>query len=61
LANGNTLITEGNFGRMFQVTPDKQVVWEYLNPYFSEGPDGILVNAIFRATHYPAGEIPGLR
>jgi hypothetical protein len=59
LANGNTLITEGNFGRMFQVTPDGQVVWEYVNPYFDAGPDGVPVNAVFRATHYLPGEIPG--
>jgi hypothetical protein len=52
LPNGNTLITEGNFGRMFQVTPDKQVVWEYINPHFPAGPDGVPVNAVFRATHY---------
>jgi hypothetical protein len=26
LPDGNTLITEGNFRRMFQVTPDQQVV-----------------------------------
>ena len=34
LPNGNTLITEGFFGRMFQVTPEGEVVWEYINPEF---------------------------
>jgi outer membrane protein assembly factor BamB len=58
LPNGNTLITEGNFGRMFQVTPDKQVVWEYINPEFTTGPDGVTAdNAVFRATHYLPEEI----
>ena len=33
LPNGNTLITEGMQGRLFQVTPAGQVVWEYLTPY----------------------------
>ena len=33
VANGNTLITEGMHGRIFQVTQDGQVVWEYLTPY----------------------------
>ena len=61
LSNGNTLITEGNFGRMFQVTPDKQVVWEYVNPYFPAGPDGAPVNAVFRATHYLPQDIPAFR
>jgi hypothetical protein len=55
------LITEGNFGRMFQVTPDKQVVWEYINPYFPTGPDGALVNGVFRATHYLPEDIPAFR
>jgi hypothetical protein len=33
LANGNTLITESNAGRVFEVTPDKRIVWEFLNPH----------------------------
>jgi hypothetical protein len=33
LPNGNTLITEGMHGRIFQVTPSGRVVWEYLTPY----------------------------
>lgn len=57
LANGNTLITEGAFGRMFQVTPDKQVVWEYINPHFHTGPNGVLSNSVFRAIHYQDLEI----
>ena len=32
LANGNTLITEGAGGRIFEVTTDRQIVWEYMNP-----------------------------
>ena len=31
LANGNTLIAESNNGRLFEVTPDGDVVWEYWN------------------------------
>jgi len=61
LANGNTLITEGAFGRIFQVTPAKEVVWEYINPHFHEGSDGALSNAVFRSTHYLPDEIPALR
>jgi hypothetical protein len=33
LPNGNTLITEGMHGRIFQITPSGHVVWEYLTPY----------------------------
>lgn len=32
LPGGNTLITESNSGRAFEVTPDKRIVWEFLNP-----------------------------
>ena len=30
LPNGNTLITEGAWGRIFEVTPEHQTVWEYV-------------------------------
>ena len=34
LQNGNTLICEGDFG-VWEVTPDKEVVWKYSNENFS--------------------------
>lgn len=33
LENGNTLITESENGRAFEVTPDGEIVWEFFNPY----------------------------
>ncbi len=60
LPNGNTLITEGQFGRMFQVTPDCEVVWEYINPHFHTDMEGQRVNRVFRATHYLREDIPWL-
>jgi Arylsulfotransferase (ASST) len=33
LPNGNTLIDEGMDGRFFQVTPEGDIVWEYVLPY----------------------------
>ena len=35
LPNRNTLITEGSDGRLIEVTPDHEIVWEYINPYFN--------------------------
>jgi hypothetical protein len=32
LPNGNTLITESDRGKAFEVTPDGTIVWKYLNP-----------------------------
>ncbi|MEW6270273.1 MAG: arylsulfotransferase family protein [Thermodesulfobacteriota bacterium] len=43
LANGNTLIAQSDSGRAFEVTPDGDVVWEFLNPNTSEGKRGALV------------------
>ncbi len=40
LPNGNTLITEGMQGRLFQITPDGDVVWEYHSPYEGYGVAG---------------------
>ena len=31
LPNGNTFIVEDNTGRLFQVKPDGEIVWEYVN------------------------------
>ena len=33
LPNGNTLITETDFGRVFEVTRGNVIVWEFINPY----------------------------
>jgi hypothetical protein len=32
LANGNTLICSGANGTIFEVTPEKNIVWKYVNP-----------------------------
>ena len=34
LPNGNTFITESVDGRLFEVTPDREIVWEYMSPFF---------------------------
>ena len=33
LPNGNTFIDEGQSGRLFQITKEGEIVWEYVNPY----------------------------
>jgi hypothetical protein len=40
LANGNTLITESNGGRIVEVTPDGDVVWQFVNPVRGGEDDG---------------------
>lgn len=51
LPNGNTLITEGSDGRIFEVTRDHQIVWEYLSPYWGTG--GSNLNMVYRAYRAP--------
>ena len=57
LPNGNTLITESVNGRIFEVTHESELVWDYINPDFdapfpsSKDPG----NAVFRAFRYDAG------
>ncbi len=36
LPNGNTLVCSGENGIIFEVTPDKNVVWKFINPVFGE-------------------------
>lgn len=43
LPNGNTLITETVRGRVIEVTPEREIVWEFLNPGAG----------VFRAHRYP--------
>ena len=56
LPNGSTLICEGDFGRIFEVTAAGEVVWEFVNPYFGGAPNA-QNNRVFRAYRYSPGEI----
>ena len=47
-------------GRMFEVTPLGEVVWEYTNPYFFQARVFGNTNAVFRARRYPAELFPRL-
>ena len=37
LPNGNTLICEGTEAHLFEVTPDGEVVWDFVSPFGDEG------------------------
>lgn len=57
LDNGNTLICEGIWGRIFEVTKAGEIVWEYVNPFTTnqtKGPTIGTVNSVFRAYRYAA-------
>jgi hypothetical protein len=56
LPNDNTLITEGTTGRMFEVTYDGEMVWEFINPVDETGVveqgETPSKNYVFRALRY---------
>ena len=74
LPNGNTLICEGNDGRIFEVTPDLEIVWEYIVPFMWYGTASGFgdaethstmrvkpTNSTYRAYRIPYSYIPQLK
>ena len=57
LPNGNTLVTAGAGGRMFEVTREGAIVWEYMYPLFGGANSS---NAVYRAYRVPYDWIPQL-
>lgn len=54
LPSGNVLACEGASGRLFEVTRDGDVVWEWINPFKNKRRNGDLSVTIYRAHRYPA-------
>jgi len=59
LPNGNTLICETMKGRIFEVTPGGEIVWEYKSPFFNPYLAWGTLNWVFRAYRY-GPDYPGL-
>ena len=60
LPNGNTLICSGAQGWFFEITEDKQVVWEFLSPFAGPGRGQRAgSNDVFKVRRY-APDYPGL-
>ncbi|MEM7374431.1 MAG: alkaline phosphatase D family protein [Bacteroidota bacterium] len=57
LPNGNTLISDSDNGRLFEVTKEGKTVWEYLNP--DKRADGSL-QAFYRTVPYTSDEVDPL-
>lgn len=56
LPNGNTLIDEGADGRIFEVTADHEIVWEYVSPFFADAKE--TQNGVYRAYRVPYEWVP---
>jgi hypothetical protein len=57
LPNGNTLVTAGAGGRIFEITREGAIVWEHMFPLFSGANQS---NAVYRAYRVPYGWMPQL-
>ena len=57
LPNGNTLITNGAVGQFQEVTPDHEIVWEYISPYYNQKGK---YNLVYRAYRVPYDYVPQL-
>ena len=57
LPNGNTMITEGSHGRIFEVTPEHELVWEYVCPYWGTA---LPMNMVYRSYRLPYEWVPQL-
>jgi hypothetical protein len=72
LPNGNTLVTEGVKGNLFEVTAAGETVWQYINPVTTSplaqgsvvpadpNKAGQFMNAVFRVVRYGT-DYPGLQ
>ncbi len=60
LSNGNTMISESMPGRVFEVTKDKEIVWEYINPIFTSYVNDQESTMMWRAHRYER-DYPGLQ
>jgi len=57
--NGNTVIIETDKGRVFEVTLQHEIVWEYVNPHYRPY-HGRFTNMIWRVHRYSC-DYPGLK
>jgi len=60
LPNGNVLITDTMFGRIFEVTMEGEKVWEYLNPFHGRHSGQESNPLIYRAYRY-GKDFPGIK
>jgi len=60
MPGGTTVICECTKGRLFEVTSDGDIVWEYVSPFYYEHPIFGTNNMIFRCMRY-SGDHAGIR
>jgi hypothetical protein len=56
LSNGNTLICESHTGRAFEITPEGEIVWVWLNPATVHSQR----KTVYRMARFPADQVEAL-
>lgn len=57
LENGNTLITDGTRGHLFEVTKSGEVVWDFVSPYLTHSTGPFPNNFLFKTRRYGEKQI----
>jgi len=58
LPNGNTFSLDTHKGRLFEVTPYGEIVWEYISPFTWGRGISVLEGGMFRAYRYGYDQVP---
>ena len=58
LPNGNTLSLDTHKGRIFEITPQGEIVWEYVSPFTWENGTRYVGHGIFRVYRYAYDDFP---
>jgi len=58
LPNGNTFSLDCHKGRLFEVTPTGEIVWEYISPFSWGRGTQVVDSGIYRAYRYGYDEVP---
>ena len=58
LPNGNTVSLDCHKGRLFEVTPGGEIVWEYVSPFAWGRGRQVVDSGIYRAYRYGYDEVP---
>jgi outer membrane protein assembly factor BamB len=65
LPNGNTFSLDANLGRLFEVTRQGELVWEYVNGFLGQCPYGprgevMILRGVYRAVRLERDAVPSL-
>jgi hypothetical protein len=56
MPNGNTVICESGSGRIFEVTQEGKIVWQFISPFYENMGRYGLTNLVYKAKRYGADD-----